>query len=93
VLFPQLLDVLQGRVRMRADAVIAMQQHLLETAVYTHALVFGTGLPRSAARRFSKRTGTSTRLILLGGPALNKLLLASDERQARAAHNLLPPAA
>src|SRR5258708_3995200 len=26
---------------MRADAVIGMQQHLLETAVYTHALMFG----------------------------------------------------
>ena len=41
VLLLQLLDVAQGRFRMRPDAVIGMQQHLLETAVDTHALVFG----------------------------------------------------
>lgn len=41
VLFLQFLDIAQGRFRMRPDTLICMQQHLLQAAIYTHALVFG----------------------------------------------------
>ena len=33
---------------MRPDAVIGMQEHLLETAVYTHAIVLGEILEESS---------------------------------------------
>lgn len=41
MLFLQFLNVPKRCLRMRSDAIVSMQQHLLQTAIHAHALVLG----------------------------------------------------
>ena len=41
MLFLQFLNVPKRCLRMRPDAIVSMQQHLLQTAIHAHALVLG----------------------------------------------------
>jgi hypothetical protein len=71
VLLVQLLDVAQRRLGVGADAFRCMEQDVLERL----ETLFRCREARpsiNAARRFSIRTGTSTRSILIGGPAFNR---------------------
>src|SRR5258707_4875933 len=67
VLLLQFLDVMEGRLSVRPDAFVRMQQHLLQATAHAHVFVLRQVLEQSG-KPLLHRTGTSTRSILICGP-------------------------